>query len=173
MSQLCGATEYFTRWGSFSAHTLLIDSGEIKPKNFTPAAQLAEPEVDNRPRGHDGKLLTQSQVAWGEMSRFAETASMAEINRRKATDPEFANFVRKNLEREMNEQPVGDAVTPAGTPVKTSKANNELVEFVRRYHSTPTDQLKPKGGFVVVGGEAMKHSDFQTTVSRAIEARLL
>lgn len=154
------------------ALTLLIDSGEFKPKNFAPAAQLAEPEEDLRPRDRNGKLLSEAQIAWSSMRQFAETASMAEINRRKASDPEFANFVRKNLEREMAQE-IGDRVIPAGEPEKKSKANAELIEFVQKYNRTPSDALKPRGGYVKLDGELLLHSTYLSLVERAAQARLL
>jgi hypothetical protein len=154
------------------ALTLLIDSGELRPKKVTPAAQLADPESDTRPRGRDGRILTESQIAWGEMSRFAETASMVDINRRKASDPAFANFVRKSLEREMSQQ-IGDAVTPAGEPTTKTRANQELSEFAHKYNQEPSENLKPRGGFVLLAGEKIPYNLFLEQVNKATAARLL
>jgi hypothetical protein len=154
------------------ALTLLIDSGEIKPKNFTPAAKFEEPEEDTRPRDRNGKLLSEAQIAWSSMRQFAETASMAEINRRKASDPEFANFVRKNLEREMSQE-IGDAVVPAGAPQSKARVNQTLVDFARKYNAEPSQNLKPRGGFILLAGEQVPYSQFLELVNAATNARLL
>jgi hypothetical protein len=153
------------------ALSLLIDSGEIRPKNLTKTKQLAEPEEDNRPR-KDGKMLTAAQIGWGEMTRFAEVASMAEINRRKASDPVFADFIRTNLRREMNVE-IGDAVTPVGEPQKKSKATAELLDFVQKYNRTASDALKPRGGYVNIDGQQIPYSQFLELVNAATNARLL
>jgi hypothetical protein len=125
-----------------------------------------------RPRDKSGKLLTPQQIQWSSFRQFAETASMAEINRRKASDPEFANFVRKNLEREMSQE-IGDRVTPAGEPEKKSKANAELLDFVQKYNRTPSDALKPRGGYVKLDGELLPHSTYLSLIERAAQARLI
>jgi hypothetical protein len=154
------------------ALTLLIDSGELRPKKAKQSKQLAEPEVDTTPRDKNGKALTESQLKWSSFRQFAEQASMAEINRRKASDPEFANFVRKNLEREMSQE-VGDAVTPAGSPTANKRANQDLVDFVRKYHAEPSQNLRPRGGFVHLDGQQLPYSQFIELVNAATNARLL
>ena len=154
------------------AITLLIDSGEIRPKQVAPVATFDEPEIDSRPRDKNGKLLSQAQISWGEMSRFAETASMADINRRKATDPQFASFVRTNLQREMAQE-VGDAVTPAGAPQNKARVSNELSQFALAYNREPIANLRPKGGFVTLAGEQLPWAAFQDLLSRATAANLV
>jgi hypothetical protein len=154
------------------ALTLLIDSGELRPKKFTPAAQLVEPEVDNRPRSRDGKVLTPQQIQWSEFRLFAEQASMPEINLRKQSDPEFANFVRKNLQREMSQE-IGDAVTPAGQPTAKARVSQELTDFARKYNKEPIANLRPKGGFVTLDGEQIPWSEFQNLMNKATAAGVL
>jgi hypothetical protein len=155
------------------ALTLLTDSGELKPKNLVQTAQLEEPEEDTRPRDRNGKLLTPQQIAWGEMARFAETATPDAIRQRRHTDQVFAEFVRTNLRREMQEQPVGDGVTPAGQPTTKARASQELVDFTSKYNREPIANLKPKGGFVTLGGEQIPWSTFNDLLNKATAARLL
>jgi hypothetical protein len=95
-------------------------------------------------RGRDGKLLTDSQIQWGEFRRFAEQASMSEINLRKQSDPEFANFVRKNLQREMQEQPVGDSVVNLNQRVATVKkgVSADVVAYAARYRVMSSDAVR-------------------------------
>jgi hypothetical protein len=172
------------------ALTLLIDSGEIKRKGFTPAAQLDEPEEDTRPRDKNGKVLTPQQIQWSSFRQFVETggqrlnsqtgqleptggpASMDEINRKKQSDPEFANYVRKALQTEMNQE-IGDAVTPAGEPTTKTRANQDLVDFARKYNQEPSQNLKPRGGVVLLAGEQIPYPQFIELVNKATAARLL
>jgi hypothetical protein len=155
------------------ALTLLIDSGEIKPKKFTPAAQLAEPEVDNRPRDkRTGKLLTEAQIAWGEMARFAETASSDAIRQRKNVDGKFREFIATNLRREMQGE-IGDAVTPAGQPTTKARVSQELTDFAFKYNRESIANLRPKGGFVSLGGEQIPWATFNDLLSRATAANLV
>jgi hypothetical protein len=154
------------------AMTLLIQAGEFRPKVAPEAAQLAEPEEDNTPRDKNGKPLTQAQIAWGEMTRFAETASMADISRRKASDPAFANFVRKSLQQEMVHE-IDGAVTPIGQPTTKTRANQDLIEFAHKYNTEPIANLKPRGGFVLLGGEQIPYNQFIEMVNKATAARLL
>jgi hypothetical protein len=154
------------------ALTLLIDSGELRPKKVTPVATFEEPEEDTRPRDRNGKLLTEAQIAWGEMARFAETASMVDISRRKASDPAFANFVRKNLEREMAQE-IGDRVEPAGQSAAKARVSNELTEFASAYNREPIANLRPRNGFVLLGGNQIPWATFNDLLSRATAANLV
>jgi hypothetical protein len=151
---------------------LLIDSGDLKPKDFSPSAPLEEPVEDTRPRDRNGKLLSEAQLKWSEYRKFAETASSAEIKRRKQTDGSFANFVRKSLEREMGGG-VGDAVTPIGTPTSRVAPTAELIDFARKYQVEPTQNLKPKGGYVRLGGEQIPYGTYLDLVNRAAACGLL
>ena len=81
------------------ALSLLIDSGEIQPKDMTQAVQLAEPEVDNRPRGRDGKPLTDSQLKWQEYRTWSETANSSERKLRMQSDHGYASYVRQAYRR--------------------------------------------------------------------------
>ena len=154
------------------ALTLLIDSGEIKPKNFTATQPLEEPVEDTRPRDRNGKLLTDAQIAWGEMARFAETASADAIRQRKNVDGKFREFVANNLRREMQGE-IGDAVIPAGQPTAKTRANQTLVDFARKYNAEPSQNLKPRGGFILLAGEQVPYSQFLELVNAATNARLL
>jgi hypothetical protein len=153
------------------ALTLLIDSGELKPKKFTPAAQLSEPEEDTRPRDKNGKLLTAAQIKWSSFSRFANTASMEEVNRRKASDPEFRQFVAASLRGEM--LPAEDGVEPAGQSKTKARVSAELIEFARKYTKEPIENLRPKGGFVKLEGEQISWNDFQNLLYKASAAGVI
>jgi hypothetical protein len=152
---------------------LLIDSGELQPKNVAQSAQLEEPAEDLRPRDENGKLLTQAQLDWSEMTAFAQTATPDAIRQRRHTDSAFAEFVRTNLRREMQEEPVGDAVTPLGQSTTKARASQDLVDFARKYTLEPTTNLRPKGGYVTLAGETISWAVFNDLFSKATAARLL
>jgi hypothetical protein len=152
---------------------LLIDSGEIQPRVAVQATELEEPEEDTRPRGRDGKVLTDSQLKWQEYRTWSETANSSERKLRTQSDPGYAAFVRKAYQAEMD-QPIDGAVTPAGEPDRKIKASTELVDFVHKYNRTPFDALKPRGGYVhLVDAPPMLYSNFISLVERAAQARLL
>ena len=152
---------------------LLIDSGELQPKNVSQSTQLEEPEGDIRPLDKNGKLLTEQQIAWGEMARFAGTATPDAIRQRRHTDRAFADFVRTNLRREMQEQPVGDAVTPEGQPTTKARASKELESFAHKFLVEPSSNLRPKNGMVSLAGELIPWPTFNDLLSKATAARLL
>jgi hypothetical protein len=152
---------------------LLISAGEIQPKNITQSTQLEEEPEDLRPRDRNGKLLTPQQIAWSEMTTFANTATPDAIRQRRHTDQVFAEFVRTNLRREMAETAVGDAVVPAGQSENKSRATQELVAFAHKFNHEPSANLRPKGGYVMLAGEQMPWSTFNDLLSKATAARLL
>jgi hypothetical protein len=152
---------------------LLIDSGEIQPKNVSQSTQLEEPEEDLRPRDRNGKLLTPQQIAWSEMTTFAQTATPDAIRQRKYVDGKFREFIQTNLRREMQEQPVGDAVTPAGQPTTKARASQELVDFAHKFSHEPSANLRPKGGYVTLAGETISWAVFNDLLNKATAARLL
>jgi hypothetical protein len=155
-----------------NALQLLIDSGELRPKKFTKAAPLEEPVEDTRPRSRDGKLLTDSQLKWQEYRQWSETASSSEVNLRKQSDQGYAAYVRKMLEAEF--EGVGDGRVPAGAPQgKVVRASNELTQFAHSYNQEPSENLKPRGGFVLLAGEKIPYPRFLELVNAATNARLL
>lgn len=161
------STRHLTR-----ALELLLDSGELQPRVAVQAAQLSEPEEDTRPRGRDGKPLSDSQLKWQEYRTWSETASSSERRLRTQSDPGYAAYVRKAYHSEMAQE-IGGAVTPAGEPEKKIKANAELVDFVHKYNRSSRDSLKPRGGYVQLDGQPLLYSTFISLVERAAQARLI
>lgn len=152
---------------------LVLDAGEIQPNDFAAAEpELVEPEEDTRPRDKNGKLLTAVQIAYAEHVEYANSHSAEECRRRARSDAEFGKFMRKQLSAEMS-QPIGDAVTPAGEPEKKSRETLELRKFVTDFQNTPSDLLKPRGGYVTIGGQQMRWSDYRATLEKAAQAGLL
>jgi len=81
---------------------------------------------------------------WSEMTRFANESTMDAIRQRKNIDPKFRTFMATNLRREMQEQPVGDGVTPEGQvpEVRGSQPSLYLIEFARKYAKEPVANLR-------------------------------
>lgn len=150
---------------------LLVDSGEAQPLELE-SVELAEPEIDSRPRDRNGKLLSPQQIAWKSFREWAETHSVDECRRRARTDAEFGTFMRKNLEREMAGG-VGDAVTPVGTPTSRVAPTQELIAFAQAYQVEPSQNLRPKNGYVKLNGELIPYNKFIETVNRCTACGLL
>jgi hypothetical protein len=153
------------------ALTILIDSGKIRPKNLQAAQQLDEPAEDLRPKGRDGKPLTESQLKWQEYRTWSETANSSERKLRMQSDPGYATYVRKAYQAEMD-QPVGDAVSPAGQPTTKARASKELESFAQKFLVEPSANLRPKNGKVSLAGEQIPWATFQDLLSRASAANL-
>lgn len=116
-----------------AAATELFLVGELKPK---------QKKVEQPPAP---KPLTASQQAWSEYRIFSETHTSAECKARAKVDAGYANFMRKNLEREMNETGVGDAVVAIGTVAQKqdkTRATQELREFAEAYRHASTSEVK-------------------------------
>lgn len=121
---------------------------EVVPKT----EQVVEPEVPV----HRGQQL------WSEYRQFAESHSIQECKQRAKVDAGFASFIRKNLEREMNEGGVGDAVENLNArPNEPKTITPELQAFVAEYHRTPNDQVRK-----------LKRADFNPTGYEAYNRNL-
>jgi hypothetical protein len=109
-----------------------------------PAVPEPEPEPEPEVPAVDarGHLLGASQKAWSEFRQYAESHSTQDCKERAKVDNGFASFVRKNLEREMN-QGVGDEVINLNA--RTHEPNTptpELRAWATEYHKTPTEKLR-------------------------------
>jgi hypothetical protein len=151
---------------------LLTDSGEIQPRVAVQTAELEEPAEDLRPRGRDGKVLTESQLKWQEYRTWSETASSSERKLRTQSDPGYATFVRKAYQAEMDQE-IGGAVTPVGQPEKKTRASKELEAFAQKFLVEPSSNLRPKNGMVSLAGELIPWPTFNELLSKATAARLL
>jgi hypothetical protein len=152
----------------------LILAGEIQKAEPEESVVLPEPAIDTTPRDKNGKPLTGSQLKWSEFRKFADQASMAEINLRKRNDPEFAAFVLKNYEREM-QQEIGGAVVPEGDRLTGSQkiVDAELRDFARAYRIEKSENLRPKGGLVTLGGRQLSYAYLNEMVEKASAAGVL
>jgi len=140
-----------------------------------------EPEV---PLDRNGHQLSASQLRWREFRIFVEgdkeqgikPASMQEVNKRKRTDPEFRNFVEKNWERQLSEsqKTVPDAIVPLNERTKDGRTvDPSLLEFAKLYLKEPIENLKPKNGFVTLGGRQITWTNFVLSQQSAAAAGLI
>jgi hypothetical protein len=142
---------------------------EFELKEVEPEPAL-EPEV---PRDKNGKPLSQSQIAWGEMARWSREASSQEIRERRRTDPAFASFYRLNIEREARETE-STQFQLAGLSAGQATASDKLQRFAKLYQELPTDRLKPRGGYITLSDEfKLTKSQFDNCVSQAVDAGLI
>ena len=109
-------------------------NGDLVPKQ-EPVAQAPAP-----------KQLSRSQLAWQEMREFTESHSVAECKARSSRDESYRKFLHTNLEREMNDTPVGDAMEPAGTMAvrrdKSIRITEDLRAFAYAYRRSSTAEVK-------------------------------
>jgi len=135
----------------FSANQLLdalitsLDSGAIprKPAEVVPPTSASEPAPVDR----NGKPLSRAQIQWGKYAEFANTHSSAECRERARTDAGFRSFVTKNLQREMTESGVGDAVVPlnqSSSPTKAAMKDQRLVAFADTYRNMSSAEVRSR-----------------------------
>jgi hypothetical protein len=139
-----------------------------------PEPEVIEPEV---PRDKNGKPLTAAQIAWGNQQReYAEftnkNTSQACIARARV-DEGYAKFLHNSNLQSMAHE-IGSAVTPVGDQPEPTSANSELREFARRYNAAPSQNLKPRAGYVYLDSDApIAYAKYQDLVAKAAAARLI
>jgi hypothetical protein len=111
-----------------------------------PAIVPAEPEpaavVDNRPRHADGTFKHSFQI-------FTETHSSRECSALAETNRDYAEWRREQMRRQTAQEGAFKIVG-APTRVATDADRQVLGEFVKLYNAVPAQQLKPRGGFIVL-----------------------
>jgi hypothetical protein len=127
-------------------NNIIRSGGVVTVKGTTYEFELREQEPElapepDVPRDKNGKPLSQSQIAWGEMARWSEQASSQDIRERRRTDPAFASFYRLNIEREARETP-STQFELAGQSQNTRQATPELVAFAEEYRKTPVEKVR-------------------------------
>jgi hypothetical protein len=151
----------------------VIKSGQIRPLEEDEDDVLEAPVVDLTPRDRNGKPLNSAQLLWKSYREWSETHTSSECQARARGEEAYGKFYRTNLAREFAAEPVGDAVTPAGTVTRTTQATPQLVQFVKDYNKEPATNLKPRGGFVLLAGEQLPWNLYQEMLSKASAAGLL
>jgi hypothetical protein len=154
---------------------LLMDSGEFVPKNqtaYTPLSELV-PEVEV-PKDKNGKPLTDAQLKWRAFGEFEKTHSVAECRARAQRESDFGTFYRKLIEGQWSDvESSGGAVRLNERSTNARKAGAALQEFARLYLKEPIANLRPKGGFVTLGGEQIDVASFTELQSAAAAKGLI
>ena len=92
------------------------------------------------------KPLSSSQLAWQEYRIFTDSNPVAACKARARTDAGYRNFLNTNLEREMNDTPVTDAVVAIGTQAfrqdKSIRITDDLRAFADAYRRSSTAEVK-------------------------------
>jgi hypothetical protein len=102
---------------------------------------VVEPEV---PRDRNGNPLSASQIAWGEMTRWSQTASSKQIADRRRVDPAFESFYKTNLRREAQGTESTQFRLAGQQPSKpdVSGVSPELVAFADEFRRTSMDEVR-------------------------------
>jgi hypothetical protein len=120
--------------------TALRDSGQLKS-----AADLVAEADAARPRTRDGRLMSDSQIKWGDYTRFANTAPTEEVRKRMRTDRDFADFMRISSERERYRDGglrlVGEN---ASTPTVSDTERQRLAVFASEFQQMPASESRRK-----------------------------
>jgi hypothetical protein len=122
------------------ALTTGMDSGAIVRRPAAPA----EPEM---PRTKNGVPLTEPQKRWAAYTKFANEHSSSECRELARADAGFKSFMQKNLEREMNESGVGDAVVPlnqSSSPTKAGLKDERLVAFANAFRNMSSAEVRSR-----------------------------
>jgi hypothetical protein len=142
--------EHFTTGMYVDALKVAMNAGELdrKPVEEEPAVE-APVEV---PRDRNGRPLSTAQIAWGEMTRWAEAASSRDIAERRRSDPAFAKFYLACLKQEMNVEIDGD-VRPFNPhmkqkqPSQAAMHDQKLIEFASRWRSLSAEEIRKSRRF--------------------------
>lgn len=121
--------------------------------------------------------LSLSQKKWQEAGDFTygnkekgiKPASRIQIDERKKVDPVFAAYIRKSIESDWNN--TKDLGNPVVEEVPAPTA--ELHRFVDAYNATSVADLKPRGGFVYVGGQKLTLAKFYSLQDWAAKSHLI
>jgi hypothetical protein len=130
--------------------------------------------------------LTAAQKKWQECAEFfygdtakgIKPASRIQVDERKKVDPVFAAYVRKTTQSEWDAViSTGGAVDLSSTPTvdsdEVSEPTAELHRFVEAYNHTSVADLKPRGGYVYVGGQKLPLNKFLRMQEWAANSHLI
>jgi len=127
------------------------------------------------------KELTPAQKNWqaceefvyGNKEKGIEPASRIQIEERKKVDSVFAAYLRKTTEKQWNDTLSSGGAVASANDEPSAKPTAELIRFAEAYRSEPSENLRPKGGVVLLAGERVPYQEFLNKVNKATEAGLL
>jgi hypothetical protein len=89
------------------------------------------------------KQLSSSQLAWQEYRVFSEQNDMRACRARAASDPGYASFMHKNLEREAAEQSPTDLINLNANRTPTKRAiPSDVAAYAERYRTLSIDAVR-------------------------------
>jgi hypothetical protein len=122
--------------------TLKDSTGNRSKFSFTRREEEPVVEEPEAPKDKNGRPLSAAQIAWGEMAHWSETASSHQIQERRRTDPAFASFYAKNLEREVGATKVADGVENLNSRPKLNGVTPALLAFADEYRNTSSEKVR-------------------------------
>jgi hypothetical protein len=101
-------------------------------------------------RDRNGRALSATQINWGEMVRWSDSASSRQIEARRQTDPAYREFYLANLKKEMDQPIDGATIEPTigPAPYVDDAERRRLIQFARDFNTLSTRDAKNK--FLVV-----------------------
>ena len=129
--------------------TMIDSGGSVNDPLDRLPLEVEEPTPASTPVPVDrnGRKLSASQIAWGQMARWSETATSAQVTERRRTDPAYASFYHTNLVRSLDS--VGDSALETNphlvaqdAPTIAALKNSRLVEFSRRYKNMSSAEVR-------------------------------
>jgi hypothetical protein len=152
-----------------------------------PAAASATPApMPAPPTDKNGRILSASQIQWGEMTHWSENASTSERKERARRDPAYARFVQKQWDLRLNENPVDGDMRPfnpqltpaedpsaaklAGIAAKAGLLVPQLISWVSEYQRTPSAKVR---SLLSLASNPLGAVAYTKARDAAIEANLL
>jgi hypothetical protein len=100
---------------------------------------VVEPEI---PRDRNGDPLSASQIAWGEMTCWSQTASSKQIADRRRVDPAFESFYKTNLRRESQGNSTQFVLLDKPSKPDVAGVSQELLNFADEFRRTGMDEVR-------------------------------
>jgi hypothetical protein len=147
---------------------LMLAGVIAKRQDLRPAAPISEPR-------EAVTQLTPEETQEQEWTRWCNDPQtpMHAIKQKRMVDPAFAQFYNRQTRLRVTEEGgVGDAVETVDAPVRNVKQTSKLLAFQDLVQKEPTENLKPKAGYVSVNGEKIRYSEFLELVDRCADAGL-
>lgn len=132
-------------WRKYAITRGAFDHGFIDPN--------PEPEIDDRPRDAQGRLMSQKELDWQAWEAWVNDpeTSMRQILEKRRSDPAFAEFYAHHSAAERTSTAVGDSVEnlnvrqaapSTSTPTSRKIASPEVQRFAQDYRTMSTQQIK-------------------------------
>ncbi len=145
---------------------IIEDLLAIKDPSLFPADEPEPESVDTRERNADGRFKSEFQT-------FSETHSSADCANRAKVDAEYRTWRQSQYRAEGLQE---GAYRLAGTPERSAMSDERasLSDFVAAYNRAPSQNLRPKGGFVILDVDhKYAAAEFTNLVTRSAKLGLI